>query len=165
MTLPEFCIRRPVAAIVINLLLVLVGVVSFQRLSVREYPLVDATSISVSVTYAGAGPDIMEAQVTKPIEDQLAGLEGIDYVTSSSRFGSTRISANFKLGRDPDSAAADVRDRVARVRGQLPDDVDEPVIAKTEADAQPIIYISFSSDRASALDVSDYADTVVRPAP
>lgn len=163
MSLPEFCIRRPVAAVVINLLLVLIGVVSFQRLSVREYPFVDATSISVSVRYDGAGPDIMESQVAKPIEDQLVGLEGIDYVTSSSRFGSARINANFKLGRDPDAAAADVRDRVARVRGQLPPDVDEPVIAKTEADAQPIIYISFSSARASALEVSDYADTVVRP--
>lgn len=163
MSLPEFCIRHPVAATVLNLLLILIGIVCFQRLTVREYPFSDATSISVSISYPGAGPDIIESQVTKPVEDQLAGLEGIDYVTSVSRFGMGRISANFKLGRDPDAAAADVRDRVARVRGQLPEDIEEPVISKTEADAQPIIYISFSSDRASALEVSDYADTVIRP--
>ncbi|MES2905417.1 MAG: efflux RND transporter permease subunit [Pseudomonadota bacterium] len=163
MSLPEFCIRRPVAAAVINLLIILLGVVSFQRLNVREYPAAESTSITVQVSYAGAGPEIMESQVTKPIEDQLAGLEGIDFVTSDSRFGTARVSANFKLGRNPDAAAADVRDRVARVRGQLPEDIDEPVISKTEADAQPIIYISFSSDRASALEVSDYADTIVRP--
>ncbi|HXV23591.1 MAG TPA: efflux RND transporter permease subunit [Alphaproteobacteria bacterium] len=162
MRLPEICIRRPVFATVLSLVIVLLGLISYQRLPVREYPAIDEPVVTVTTLYPGAGAAIVESQVTRPIEESLAGIEGIDLLTSISRAERSQITVRFKLTRDPDAAAADVRDRVARVRGQLPDEIDEPVIAKIEADAQPIMYLAFSSDRHSPLDVSDYADRYVK---
>ncbi len=162
MHLPEICIRRPVFATVLSLVIVLLGLISYQRLPVREYPAIDEPVVTVGTRYPGAGAEIVESQVTRPIEESLAGIEGVDILTSISRAERSQITARFKLIRDPDSAAADVRDRVARVRGQLPDEIDEPVIAKVEADAQPIMYLAFSSDRHSPLEVSDLADRYVK---
>ena len=157
----EICIRRPVLATVISLLLVLVGWVSFERLSVREYPDIDEPVISVSTSYPGANADIVETQVTQILEDSIAGIDGIDVLTSRSRAESSRITARFNLRADPDSAASDVRDRVSRVRGRLPDEIEEPVVAKVEADAQPIMYLAFTSDVMSALEMTDYANRFV----
>ncbi|MGE3936340.1 MAG: efflux RND transporter permease subunit, partial [Rhodospirillaceae bacterium] len=162
MNLSGLSIRRPVFATVLSLVIVLVGLMAYQRLSVREYPNIDEPVVSVETTYRGASAEIIESRVTVPLEDSLAGIEGIDVLSSVSRPERSQITVRFRLTRDPGDAAADVRDRVRRVRGQLPDDVDEPVIAKVEADAQPIIYLAFSSSRHSPLEVTDYADRFVK---
>ncbi|MGZ9097530.1 MAG: efflux RND transporter permease subunit [Micavibrio sp.] len=162
MSLPSICIRRPVFAIVMSLLLVLVGLISYERLTVREYPRIEEPIVNVSTTYPGASAEIVESQITQPLEDALSGIEGIEYITSSSREERSQITITFNIDRDVDIAASDVRDRVGRSRGRLPDEVDEPTIAKVEADAQPIIYLAFSSDKHSALEVSDYADRFVK---
>jgi len=158
----DICIRRPVFATVLSMVVVLVGVVSYQRLPVREYPKIDEPVVTVETKYRGASADVIESRVTKPLEDALAGIEGVDVLTSISRAESSQITVKFRLERNPDAAASDVRDRVARTRGKLPDDIDEPVIAKVEADANPIIWLAFSSDRLSALDVSDIASRLVK---
>ena len=163
MRLPELCIRRPVFATVLSLAVMLVGLVSYTRLSVREYPKIDEPVVTVDTTYRGASAEIIESQISKPLEDSLAGIEGVDVISSISRQENSQITVRFKLERNPDSAAADVRDRVSRVRNKLPTAIDEPVIAKVEADANPIIWVAFSSDRHSALEVTDFASRVVKP--
>src|SRR5574343_950142 len=163
MLLSDICIRRPVFATVLSLPVMLIGLVSYSRLSVREYPKIDEPVVTVDTTYRGASADIVESQITKPLEDSLAGIEGVDVITSISRQENSQISVRFKLERNPDSAASDVRDRVSRVRNKLPDAVDEPVIAKVEADANPIVWIAFSSDRHSQMEVSDLASRIVKP--
>lgn len=162
MKIAEICIRRPVLSIVINLLIVLLGLVSFDRLTVREYPNIDVPVVTVTTTYLGASAKIIETQVTKPLEDSLSGIEGIDFIKSISRSEQSQITVQFRLSRDADAAASDVRDRVARAIGLLPEEVDEPIVAKVEADAQPIMWMSLSSDTASQLDVSETADIVVQ---
>ena len=163
MKISEICIQRPVLATVLSLVVMLLGVVSYDRLSVREYPKIDEPVVTVQTDYRGASADIIESQVTKPLEDSLAGIEGVEVITSISRAERSQISVRFKLEREPDSAAADVRDRVSRVRNRLPDEVDEPVIAKVEADANPIIWLAFSSDRHTPLEVTDVANRIVKP--
>ena len=163
MKISELCIRRPVFATVLSLTVMLIGVVSYTRLPVREYPKIDEPVVTVDTTYHGASAEIVESQITKPLEDSLAGIEGVDVITSISRQENSQISVRFKLERNPDSAASDVRDRVSRVRNKLPTDIDEPVIAKVEADANPIIWIAFSSDQHSALEVTDVANRIVKP--
>ena len=162
MNLPELSIKRPVFATVLSLVLVLVGLVSYDRLSVREYPAIDPPVVTVQTDYPGASADIVETQVTQVLEDSLSGIEGIDFITSISRQESSQITVTFKLDRNPDYAAADIRDRVGRVRGHLPDEIDEPIIQKVEADAQPILFLAFYSDRHSALEITDYADRYVK---
>ncbi|TXL69466.1 efflux RND transporter permease subunit [Vineibacter terrae] len=162
MRLPEISIRRPVFATVMSLALILLGLVSYQRLSVREYPNIDEPTLTVETTYRGASAEIVESQITQPLEESLYGIDGIDLMTSFSRAERSQITVKFRLSRNVDSAAADVRDRVSRVRSRLPTEIDEPVIAKVEADANPIIYISFTSDTISQLDVTDYVDRFVK---
>jgi len=163
MNLPEICIRRPVFATVMSLVVILLGLISYTRLSVREYPKIDEPVVNVETFYKGASAEIIESQITKPLEDSLAGIEGVDVLSSISRQESSQITVRFKLERNPDSAASDVRDRVARVRNRLPQAIDEPVIAKVEADANPVIWLAFSSDRHSQLEVSDFASRIVKP--
>lgn len=134
MTLPELCVRRPVFATVLSLVILLIGLISYQRLSIREYPRIDDPIVSVSTTYRGASAEVIESQVTKIIEDSLSGIEGVEKMTSQSRPERSQINVRFKLSRSPDSAAADVRDKVSRVSGRLPAEVEEPVIAKVEED-------------------------------
>ncbi|WP_395454615.1 efflux RND transporter permease subunit [Azospirillum melinis] len=162
MVLSDISIRRPVLATVMSLALMLIGIVSYQRLSVREYPKIDEPVVTVETTYKGASAQIIESQVTQTLEDSLAGIEGIDVMSSISRAEKSQITLRFRLDRNVDVAASDVRDRVGRVRAQLPSEIDEPVIAKVEADAQPIIYLAFSSDRHSPLEVTDFADRYVK---
>ncbi len=162
MNLSELCIRRPVFASVLSLILVLVGLMAYSRLPVREYPNIDEPVVSVTTDYTGASPEIIESQVTQPLEEVLSGIEGVDLITSQSREGRSQINVRFRIDRAQDSAAADVRDRVSRARKSLPDAVDEPVIAKVEADAQPIIYLALSSDRMSPIEVTDFADRFVK---
>ena len=161
MGLVEFCIRRPVFASVLSLMLTLLGIVSFDRLTVRQYPNVDEPVVSVSTSYPGASSSIIETQVTQVLEGSIAGIAGIDVLESSSRSETSRITVRFRSEIDADVAASDVRDRVSRVRGRLPDEISEPVIAKVEADAQSIMFLVFTSPRMSALEITDYVDRFV----
>ena len=163
MQLAEISIRRPVFATVLSLLILLIGAVSFNRLSVREYPKIDEPVVTVSVRYAGASAEVIESQVTKPLEDSIAGIDGVDVITSISRADQGQISVRFRLEKDADSAAAEVRDRTSRVRNKLPLAIEEPVIAKVEADAFPVIQIGFSSDSLSALQLNDLVNRIVKP--
>ncbi|HWL05262.1 MAG TPA: efflux RND transporter permease subunit, partial [Xanthobacteraceae bacterium] len=161
MNLFELCIRRPVFATVLSLILVLVGLVSYQRLTVREYPNIDEPTVSVATSYPGASASIVESQVTQILEGSIAGIAGIDVLESTSRSETSRITVRFRLGVDQDVAASDVRDRVSRVRRRLPPEVEEPTIAKVEADAQPILYLVFRSDQMTSLELTDYVDRYV----
>ncbi len=163
MKLSETSIRRPVLATVMSLLLVLVGLVSFQQLSVREYPRIDEPLVNVNTRLLGASSEVIESQVTKPLEDSIAGIDGVDIMTSISRTESSQITVRFRLSKDPDTAAAEVRDRVARVRGRLPAAVDEPVISKVEADATPTIWLAYTSETMSTLELTDLINRVVKP--
>lgn len=163
MSLFELCIRRPVLATVLSLLVIVIGAVSYTRLGVREYPKIDEPVVSVSTTYLGASAEVVESQITKILEDSLAGIEGVELLTSRSRSERSDIDVRFRITRDPDSAAADVRDKVARVRARLPDGVDEPVVAKVEADSFPIIWMSVTQGGRTPLEVSDYLSRYVKP--
>jgi multidrug efflux pump len=162
MVLSDLSIKRPVLATVMSLAVILIGLISYSRLSVREYPNIDEPIVNVETRYPGATSEIIESQITQPMEESLAGIDGIDMLTSISRPEYSLITVKFRLSRNPDEAANDVRDRVSRVRGILPDEIDEPVISKVEADAQPIIYLAFSSDRHTPLEITDYADRYIK---
>jgi multidrug efflux pump len=163
MRLPEICIQRPVFATVLSLVIVLLGLVSYNRLAVREYPKIDEPVVTVETRYTGASAEIIESQVTRTLEDSIAGIEGVEVLTSISRPEQSQITVRFRLEREPDGAAADVRDRVGRVRARLPQGIDEPVITKVEADANPIIWLAFSSETRSAMEISDLANRFVKP--
>jgi len=163
MSLFELCIRRPVLATVLSLLVLVIGAMSYTRLAVREYPKIDEPVVSVSTNYPGASADVVESQITKVLEDSLAGIEAVELMTSASRSETSQINVRFRLTRDPDSAAADVRDKVARVRARLPDNVDEPVIAKVEADAFPILWMAVTQGSRNSIEVSDYLARYVKP--
>jgi multidrug efflux pump len=163
MRISETSVRRPVLATVMSLLLVLVGMVSFDRLTVREYPRIDEPVVTVNTRLPGASSEVIESQVTKPLEDSIAGIDGVDVLTSISRSEQSQITVRFRLSKDPDAGAAEVRDRVARARGRLPDTVDEPVISKVEADATPVLWLAFVTETMKPLDVTDVINRIVRP--
>ena len=163
MLLAETSIRRPVFATVLSLLILLIGAVSFNRLSLREYPKIDEPTVTVSVKYPGASAEVIESQVTKPLEDSIAGIDAVDVITSISRADQSQITVRFRLEKDADTAAAEVRDRTSRIRGRLPQAIEEPVIAKVEADAFPVIWLAFSSDVLSPLQINDLINRVVKP--
>ena len=163
MQLAEVSIRRPVFATVLSLLILLVGAVSFNRLAVREYPKIDEPVVTVTVRYPGASAEVIESQISKPLEDSIAGIDAVDVITSISRAEQSQISVRFRLEKDADAAAAEVRDRTSRVRNRLPQAIDEPVIAKVEADAFPVIWLAFSSDTMTPLQINDMVNRVVKP--
>jgi multidrug efflux pump len=162
MKLSDMSIRRPVLASMLSLALVLFGVIGYTQLSVREYPDVDPPIISVSTFLPGANPQVVESAVTDPLEDELSTVPGVRTLTSSSGEEQSNITLEFTLDRDVDDAAQDVRDRVSRVRGRLPQDIEEPVIAKQEADAQPFFWLAMGGDNYDLLRLSDIADRVVK---
>ncbi|NYT36108.1 efflux RND transporter permease subunit [Allopusillimonas soli] len=162
MVLSEICIKRPVFATVLSLVIVLIGLISYSRLTVREYPAIDEPVVSVRTEYKGASPEVVESQVTKPLEDQLSAIEGVDVMTSRSRSEISYINIKFNLSRDPDAAAADVRDKVSRARRYLPDEVDEPVISKVEADSTPIIFIGVEMGSYNPIQASDYVNRYIK---
>ena len=162
MILSDISIRRPVLATVANVLIVLLGLIAWDRLTIREYPNIDDPVVTITTNYPGANAEIIESQVTTPLEDGISGIEGIDYVSSISRAEQSQISVRFSSERDPDDAANDVRDRVARARSFLPKEVDDPIVAKIESDASPIIYMAINSDRHNEMELSDYADRIVK---
>jgi multidrug efflux pump len=163
MQLAETSIRRPVFATVLSLIILLIGAVSFNRLSLREYPKIDEPTVTVSVKYPGASAEVIESQVTKPLEDSIAGIDAVDVITSISRADQSQITVRFRLEKDADTAAAEVRDRTSRIRGRLPQAIEEPVIAKVEADAFPVIWLAFSSEVLSPLQINDLINRVVKP--
>jgi Cation/multidrug efflux pump len=141
MWLSDLSIRRPVLATVMSLVLVILGIVGLSRLSVREYPDIDPPVVSVTTIYEGASPEVVETSITEPLEDEITSIAGIKTLSSSSSPGASNIVVTFELERDINVAAQEVRDRVFRARGQLPDSVEEPVIIKQDADASPIMWI------------------------
>lgn len=163
MQITETSIRRPVFATVLSLLIVLIGMVSFYTLTVREYPQIDEPVVTVRVNYAGASAEVIETQVAKPLEDSIAGIDSVDVISSISRAEQAQITVRFLLAKDPDTAAAEVRDRVSRVRNRLPDEIDEPVIAKVEADAFPVLWLAFSSDSRNQLEINDLMIRIAKP--
>ena len=162
MQLPALSIRRPVLATVMSVIILLIGLICYDRLSVRLIPNVDEPIVTVATTYPGANASVIESQITKPIEDALSGIEGIDYISSVSRAELSQVTVRFKLDRNPDAAAGDVRDRVAQSRQNLPEEANEPIVQKQEGDAQPIIYLAFSSDRHDLIEIADVATRLVK---
>lgn len=163
MKLSEVSIKRPVFAIVINIVLILLGLIGLDRMTIREYPDIDVPVISVRTTYQGASPEIIETQVTKVIEDAVTSVDGIDFITSDSRRGSSYINITFNSTKDIEEAANDVRDRVARAKRSLPDEVDDPIIQKSDSDADPVVILALSSNEHSAIELTKMVETVVQP--
>ncbi|MFL6548669.1 MAG: efflux RND transporter permease subunit [Povalibacter sp.] len=160
MTLAEVSIRRPVFTIVVSLLILLAGMISVMQLGVREYPAVDPPTLSVSTSYPGAAAEVVEAQITEPIEEAINAVAGIRTLTSTSREGASQISAEFSLDTDLDTAASDVRDQIARAVRSLPPDANPPILNKAHADSQPIFGLALSSATRSQLELSAYADSL-----
>jgi multidrug efflux pump len=162
MKLSTMSIRRPVLASVMSFTILLFGVIAFMRLPVREYPDIDPPIISITTFYRGASPAVVETEITNVLEEQFATLEGVKTLTSSSREQGSVITIEFELNRNVDAAANDVRDRVSRVRSNLPREIDDPVISKVDVNAQAIVWLALSSDRHSGLELSDVADRVLK---
>ncbi|MBF9236646.1 efflux RND transporter permease subunit [Hymenobacter sp. BT683] len=162
MSLSSTSINRPVLAIVMSLVIIIFGVIGFRYLSIREYPSVDPPIITVSASYTGASADVMQGQVTEPLEEALNGIAGIKNLTSNSRDGRTQITVEFDLDADLESAANDVRDKVSGAQGRLPRDIDPPVVSKANADSQPIVMTYLSSDQRTLLELTDYANNTLK---
>src|SRR5687768_2078337 len=163
MQFAERFIRRPVLASMVSLGLVLVGVIGYTRLPVREFPDVDAPVVSVTAVLPGASPQVVESAVTDVLEEELSSVEGLRAMTSTSQEQLSTITLEFTLDREIEAAAQDVRDKVSRVRGLLPEDMEEPVVAKEDADAFPIMFLALTSTSYGLMELSDIADRVVKP--
>ncbi|MEK0265054.1 efflux RND transporter permease subunit [Stenotrophomonas rhizophila] len=161
MKLSDISIQRPVFAVVMSLLLVVLGFMSFTRLTLRELPAIDPPIVSVSVDYTGASAAVIESRITQVLEDALAGIEGIDTINARSSNGRSQVSIEFTSNRDIEAAANDVRDAVSRVADRMPEEARPPEIAKVESDADPIIWLNMSSTSMDTLELSDYADRYI----
>ena len=157
MTLSEFCIRRPVFAAVLSLLIIAIGLVSLTRLPIRELPDIDTATVTIDTNYTGAAPEIINTQITEVIEGAVSAVSGIRTIDSQSRRGRSRVRVEFIQGRNIDEATNDIRAAVSRVANRLPPDVDEPRIFKNDSDADPIMRLSIVSDRMSASEITDFA--------
>ena len=162
MNISELSIRRPVLATVLTLIIVLFGLIGYASLGVREYPSVDNPIISVSCTYPGANADVIENQITEPLEQNINGIPGIRSLTSVSQQGQSRITVEFELSVDLETAANDVRDKVSRAQRFLPRDCDPPTVSKADADATPILMVAIQSEKRSLLEISEIADLTVK---
>lgn len=163
MNISELSLKRPVLATVMNLILILFGVVGYTFLAIRDYPAIDPPTITVTTRYTGANPDIIESQITEPLEKQINGIPGIRSINSSSSLGNSQITVEFNLGSDLEAAASDVRDKVSQAARSLPLDIDAPpVISKADANSDPIIILAVQSRSKSLLELSDYAENVLQ---
>ncbi len=162
MNISELSIRRPVLATVMTVIILLFGIIGYTYLGVREYPSVDNPIISVQCSYAGANADVIENQITEPLEQNINGIPGIRSLSSVSQQGSSRITVEFELSVDLETAANDVRDKVSRAQRYLPRDCDPPTVSKADADARPIIMVALQSDKRSLLELSEIADLTVK---
>ena len=162
MNISELSIRRPVLATVMTVIILLFGIIGYTYLGVREYPSVDNPIITVSCSYAGANADVIENQITEPLEQNINGIPGIRSLSSVSQQGSSRITVEFELSVDLETAANDVRDKVSRAQRFLPRDCDPPTVSKADADSRPIIMVALQSDKRSLLELSEIADLTVK---
>ncbi|QIA65182.1 MMPL family transporter [Vibrio astriarenae] len=161
MKLSDFAMYRPTSAVVLNILFIVFGLVGASMLAVREMPDVESSVVSVGTPYRGSASSIVESQITKPIEDQLSGIDGIDYIWSSSWDGWSGVNITFKPGYDMIQAVSDVRDAVGRARGRLPDDVDEPVVRKNSSEGDPFMWLNLTSTKHDRVELSDYAQRIL----
>jgi multidrug efflux pump len=163
MTLSDFAVKRPVASIVMSLIIVLFGIVGYNFLGVRLYPAIDPPTINVQTSYAGANAEIMESQITEPLEKAINGIEGVKSISSSSTVGNSNITVEFNVGADLERAANDVRDKTAQAARSLPMDIDAPpIVSKADANSDPIITLAVQSTTLTATDLSDYAENVLQ---
>ena len=163
MTLSDFAVKRPVASIVMSLIIVLFGVVGYNFLGVRLYPAIDPPTINVQTSYAGANSEIMESQITEPLEKAINGIEGVKTISSSSTVGSSNITVEFNVGADLEKAANDVRDKTSQAARSLPQDIDAPpIVTKADANSDPIITLAVQSTTLTATALSDYAENVLQ---
>jgi len=163
MNISELSLKRPVLATVMNLLIILFGVIGYYFLAVRDYPAIDPPIITVTTSYTGANPDIMESQISEPLEKQINGIPGIRTISSNSSLGSSVITVEFNLGIDLEAAASDVRDKVSQATKSLPLDIDAPpVVTKSDANSDPILILAVQSRTKSLMELSDYVDNVLQ---
>ena len=163
MTISDFAIKRPVTSIVISLVIVLFGFVGYNYLGVRLFPAIDPPTINVQTSYAGANAEIMESQITEPLEKALNGIEGVKSISSSSTVGGSNITVEFNVGADLEKAANDVRDKASQATRSLPQDIDAPpVVSKSDANSDPIITVALQSSTLNAFELSDYAENVLQ---
>ncbi len=159
MHISELSIRRPVLSIVISLFLILIGLASYDKLTIREYPDIDNPVVSVTTVYRGASSEIMERDVTQIIEDSLSGISDIKEISSTSKEEVSSIRVEFNLSRDMDDATNDVRDKVARITSKLPQEADKPTVAKSDSDArQAVMWIGFTSNQLDSIELNDYLE-------
>ncbi len=162
MSLSSLSIRRPVLAIVMSIVVVLFGIIGYTYLGIREYPAVDPPRITVSTTYTGANADVIESQITEPLEEEINGIAGIRSLTSVSRDGRSTITVEFDIDVNLEDAANDVRDRVSRATRRLPPDVENPIVSKADADARPIVFLNVQSDTRNLLELTEIANNVFK---
>ena len=162
MNISELSIRRPVLATVLTVIILLFGMIGYTTLGVREYPSVDNPIISVTCSYSGANADVIENQITEPLEQNINGIPGIRSLSSVSQQGQCRITVEFELSVDLETAANDVRDKVSRAQRYLPRDCDPPTVSKADADASPILMVAIQSNSRSLLELSEIADLTVK---
>ena len=163
MNLSELSLRRPVLAIVCSIIIIVFGVIGYTFLGVREYPAIDPAVVNVRTSYVGANADIIEEQITEPLEKSINGVQGVRNITSSSQQGTSAITVEFDLGVDLEQAANDVRDKVSQAVGNLPQDIDAPpIVTKADADADPIIFIPLQSERKGLMQLTDFAENVIQ---
>jgi len=158
MSLSSISIRRPVLATVFSLVILLFGIIGWNFLGVREYPSVDPPKITVSTNYVGANADVIETQITEPLEESINGIAGIKTLTSVSRDGRSTITVEFDLSQNLDNAANDVRDKVSKAIRDLPEDAEPPIVSKADADASPIIFLNIQSDQRDLLELTEIAE-------
>ncbi|MGC9386948.1 MAG: efflux RND transporter permease subunit [Hydrogenovibrio sp.] len=161
MWLSDTSIKRPVMATVVSLLLLAVGLMSFDRMSLREYPNVDPPVVSIDTTYLGASAAVVESRITKRIEDRIAGISGIEYISSQSTDGRSKITVEFSINRDIDAAANDIRDRVSRILDNLPEQADPPEVEKVDGDESPIMWFNLASDSMTIPELTDFAERYI----
>ena len=162
MSLSSLSIRRPVLAIVMSVTIVLFGIIGYSYLGIREYPAVDPPIITVSTNYTGANADVIESQITEPLEESINGIAGIRSLTSVSRDGRSTITVEFGLYVDLEVAANDVRDKVSRSIRSLPPDVENPIVSKADANAFPIVFMNLQSDTRNLMQLSELANNLFK---
>ncbi|MBD0352445.1 MAG: efflux RND transporter permease subunit, partial [Flavisolibacter sp.] len=162
MNISELSLRRPVLAIVLNILIIVFGVIGFKFLGVRDFPAIDPPNINVRTSYPGANPDVIESQITEPLEKAINGIAGVKNITSSSSQGSSNITVEFDLGVDLEAAANDVRDKVSQAARSLPSDLDAPpVVSKADASSDAILSMTIQSNTRNQLEITEYANNVL----
>ena len=163
MNLSELSLRRPVLAIVCSIVIIVFGVIGYKFLGVREYPAIDPAVVNVRTFYVGANADIIEQQITEPLEKVINGVQGVKNITSSSQQGTSAITVEFELSVNLEQAANDVRDKVSQAVGNLPQDIDAPpVVSKADADSDPILFAQIQSEHKGLMELTDFAENVVQ---